>query len=57
MTPEEALKVIKALTGAVDEDTSPRGLWLTLKNVRELAKKGLAPQWISVSVLRKRRPH
>jgi hypothetical protein len=39
MTPEEALKVIKTLTEGVDEDTSPRGLWLTLKNVRELAKK------------------
>lgn len=57
MTPEEALKVIKTLTEAVDEDTSARGLWLTLKNVRELAKKGLAPQWIDVSVLRQRRPH
>jgi hypothetical protein len=41
MTPEEALKEIKRLTDAVDENT-PRALWLTIKSVREVALKTLA---------------
>jgi hypothetical protein len=42
MTPEEALKEIKRLTDAVDENTPPRALWLTIKSVREVAQKTLA---------------